>query len=297
MRTSMTLAENNASRLHHIQRFQHWYGFALLAIFLLINAAVLASSVVMEATRRGGALPFELWEPFVWEYSSTLSILILAPWVYSVIEKNLLVWSNIRQSVAVFFLGAGVFSVAHVGLMVGMRKLVYLFHDGDYVFGDLLFEFLYEFRKDVVTFSLLLLVMGGFRFIVGRLMGEANLIGEDVPPHTEPSLANKNRLLVKKLGKEFIVKLEDVEWMEASGNYVNLHINERIYPVRTTLAALAADVADKGFCRIHRSHMINLDCVDTIASLPSGDGEVTLKSGKVLNLSRRYKDELKQFLL
>jgi DNA-binding LytR/AlgR family response regulator len=130
---------------------------------------------------------------------------------------------------------------------------------------------------------------------VSRLIGEANLIDEEEAD--SPVLKTGDRLLVKKLGKEFIIKLHDVEWMESAGNYVNLHINERIYPIRKPLSTLAEEISAKGFCRVHRSHAINLDCVDSITPLPSGDGEVKLKSGKVLNISRRYKEELKQRLL
>ena len=102
-----------------------------------------------------------------------------------------------------------------------------------------------------------------------------------------------DRLLVKKLGKEFIIKVEDIEWLESCGNYVNLHIKERIYPTRATLSGLITQISDKGFCRIHRSYGINLDAVDSIAPQPSGDSEVKLKNGKILNLSRRYRDEFK----
>jgi len=105
-----------------------------------------------------------------------------------------------------------------------------------------------------------------------------------------------DRLLVKKLGKEFIVKVKDVEWLESSGNYVNLHIKGRIYPTRSTLSSLIAQISDKGFCRIHRSHGVNLDSIDSITPINSGDSEVKLINGKVLNLSRRYKEELKSRL-
>ena len=105
------------------------------------------------------------------------------------------------------------------------------------------------------------------------------------------------RLLVKKLGKEFIIKVDDIEWLESSGNYVNLHIKGRIYPMRTTLFDLIAKISTQGFCRIHRSSAINLNQVAHITPLSSGDSEVQLLNGKLLNLSRRYKESFKQRLL
>ena len=101
------------------------------------------------------------------------------------------------------------------------------------------------------------------------------------------------RILVKKLGKEFIVKLSDVEWLEASGNYVYSHMKGRIYPTRTALSAVINKITSQGFCRIYHSFAVNLDVVESITPSPSGDGEVQLNNGKILNLSRRYKGAVK----
>jgi DNA-binding LytR/AlgR family response regulator len=54
-----------------------------------------------------------------------------------------------------------------------------------------------------------------------------------------------------------------------------------------------SQISTKDFCRIHRSHAINLNSVESITPLPSGDSEVKLSNGKVLSLSRRYKDDFK----
>lgn len=293
--------------LQHYQRYQWWYGCAMLCAFLTFNAFTLATSVIMEASRNGAIPAFELWEPFVWEFSSAIAIFILIPAVVWLLDKYPLSSARLVQSILIYSCSAVVFSVGHVALMAGMRALAYLFTGASYHFGSVTYEFLYELRKDVMTFIMIIVVSYAYRFISSRLMGEANAITEErVEEGVEEGAGESegtavvkplDRLLVKKLGKEFIVKLEDVEWMESSGNYVNLHIKERIYPIRRTLGALTEDIAEKGFCRIHRSHAVNLDSVDSITSLPSGDGEVTLKSGKILNISRRYKDGLKQRLL
>ena len=81
--------------------------------------------------------------------------------------------------------------------------------------------------------------------------------------------------------------------LESSGNYVNLHIKERIYPVRSTLSQFMTQINEQGFCRIHRSYGVNLSAVESITPLPSGDYKVSIKTGNTLNLSRRYRDEFK----
>jgi DNA-binding LytR/AlgR family response regulator len=84
--------------------------------------------------------------------------------------------------------------------------------------------------------------------------------------------------------------------MESAGNYVNLYSDGRIYPLRSTLADLTLRLAEKGFSRTHRSYAVNYSAIDHISYQTSGDGEIHLKNGTVVALSRRYKDEFKQRL-
>ena len=178
----------------------------------------------------------------------------------------------------------------HVSLMVLFRKMVYFSQGLQYQFGNMPKELLYEYRKDAWFYVFVVISLYSFRFVVSRLIGEALLIKDGEEPS---KVQNYDRLLVKKLGKEFIIKVEDIEWFESCGNYVNLHVKERIYPTRNTITKLVAQISVQGFCRIHRSHGVKIDAVDIIIPQPSGDCEVQLKCGKILNLSRRYKEEFK----
>jgi len=138
---------------------------------------------------------------------------------------------------------------------------------------------------------MIIVVITAYSFILIRLQGEANFIvnGEEID-----GPISCDRILVKKLGKEFIVKVSEIEWLEASGNYVNLHVKGRIYPTRNILSKLIVEISEKGFYRIHRSYAVNIDAIEAIEKLSSGSGSVILKSGKSLNLSRHYYSELKQ---
>lgn len=95
------------------------------------------------------------------------------------------------------------------------------------------------------------------------------------------------------LSSSFIVNIEEIEWLESSDNYVNLHIKDRIHPTRSTLSDFIEEISEQGFFRIHRSYGVNLTIVSSITPLQSGDCDVTLKTGKVLSLSCRYRDEFK----
>ena len=151
----------------------------------------------------------------------------------------------------------------------------------------------YEYRKDLWSFCFIVAAIYAYDFILGRLQGEANIVANN---EDENIPQNFDRLLVKKLGKEFIIKVDDIEWLEASGNYVNLHMQGRIYPMRGTLSGLIEQLQVRGFCRIHRSFAINLNVIESITPLSSGDSEIKLNCGKALTLSRRYKEEFKRIV-
>ena len=93
-----------------------------------------------------------------------------------------------------------------------------------------------------------------------------------------------------------MIRVEDIEWLEASGNYVNLHSKGRIYPLRATLSNTLLQLGCKGFSRIHRSLAVNHTAIDSISYDSSGDGDILLKSGQQLALSRRYKDAFRAAL-
>ncbi len=278
------------TRLQHLQKYQTLYESVLVAVLFLINSTILATSIVMEEFRNGKEPDFQMWEPFVWEYTSALATLLLFPGLVWWINKYPFNWQRIRLSIVGYFFASIVFSLLHVAGMVYLRKAVYWFAGEYYDFGNLWYEFFYEYRKDAWSFLFLIAAIHSYRFIVTRLQGEANLVAND-----EESIegVNCDRLLIKKLGKEFIIKVSDIEWLESSGNYVNLHLKGRIYPMRTTLKGLVDKIADKGFARIHRSYGVNLDHVSSITPLPSGDSEIELTNGKTLTLSRRYKEQFK----
>lgn len=82
-------------------------------------------------------------------------------------------------------------------------------------------------------------------------------------------------------------------WLEANGNYVNLHSKGRIYPMHSTLAAIMVQLSQAGFCRVHRSLAVNLSYIDSISYQSSGDGSIRLRCGQQIPLSRRFKENFK----
>ena len=271
------------------------YSYLLLALYFFINAAINASSVWLEHSRDGSS-NLQLWEPIVWEYSSAISTLLLLPLLFWWFNRYPLQLSAIRRQLLAHLLGSLLFSLLHVGLMVAMRELVYLWQGGNYNFGPLVREFFYEYRKDawgyvsfVIGYQLLL-------FVYSRIKGEAHQLDSAEDIDTTPPAKAPEHFLVKKLDKEFLIRTDDIEWLEASGNYVNLHSKGRIYPLRATLSNTLLQLSSKGFSRIHRSLAVNHNAIESISYDSSGDGDILLKGGQQLALSRRYKDAFRAAL-
>jgi two-component system LytT family response regulator len=101
-----------------------------------------------------------------------------------------------------------------------------------------------------------------------------------------------DRLLVPVGETLQLIDTATVEWLEANDNYVHVHTTARSYLLRRTLQDLLEQLGDKQFARIHKSAAVNIAAVRAFTPLFKGDYEVQLRNGKVLRLSRRFKDQL-----
>lgn len=103
------------------------------------------------------------------------------------------------------------------------------------------------------------------------------------------------RLIVKTGGQLVFLKTEEVDWIQAEGNYVRLHVGTASHLVRETIQSLEASLDPDRFLRIHRSTIVNLDRVREIQPLVHGEYRVVLTDGTKLSLSRGYRDRLSRF--
>jgi two-component system LytT family response regulator len=103
------------------------------------------------------------------------------------------------------------------------------------------------------------------------------------------------RLIVKSGGRYVFVKAEEIDWVEAQGNYVRLHAGGASHLLRDSIGHLEGRLDPDRFLRIHRSTIVNLDRVREIAPLFHGEHAVVLEDGTRLTLSRGYRDRLSRF--
>src|SRR5690606_16605160 len=237
------------------------------------------------------------WEPVVWEGTSALVwLLVLIPGMAWFTGRFPLYWHLWRQRLALYLAASMVMCLVHVLAMVGLRELAYRAMGGNYDFGSWPRGLGYEYLKDARDFAGAVVLMEGYRFLMRRWQGEASLPGsgvEEEGPAAGPA-PRPERFLVRKLGREFLVAIDEIEWLQASGNYVNLHVRGRDYPLRSTLARVEEQLDPGRVARIHRSHGVAPAQVAPIEPLDSGDARVHLKDGSVLPCSRRYRQALRE---
>jgi hypothetical protein len=262
----------------------------ILALWQGLNLFVLATTQIMDAQKHGLDMP--IWQALILEGSSVFTVLALLPVLVKIMGDR---WDafSLKQKL-MMHLGLSVaFSFLHVLGMTAIRQLGFRLMGESYYFGGWGQVLIYEYRKDLMTYLTIVLFIYALRMLVRRLIGEAKYVqlGESGQDQSLP-----DRLLVKKLGKEFLISIEDIDWVSASGNYANLHVQERVYPMRSTMKTMVSLLPANQFSRIHRSTIVNLQRVAHIEAQDGGDHLVTLKGGKQLNFSRRYREQFKEAL-
>lgn len=101
-----------------------------------------------------------------------------------------------------------------------------------------------------------------------------------------------DRLMVKHDGRVFFVKVADVDWFEASGNYVRVHVGRVSHLIRETMHGIEAQLDPNLFARIHRAVIVNMDRIRELQPWFAGDYIVILRDGRQLKLSRTYREAL-----
>jgi two-component system LytT family response regulator len=114
------------------------------------------------------------------------------------------------------------------------------------------------------------------------------------PP--QPERSTFHRLAVRNNGQVLFLAPEEIEWIEAAGNYVRLSSNGESHLLRETMSGVESKLPGDRFLRIHRSAIVNLEAVRELRPSPHGDFVVVLRSGKKLPLSRGTRDRLEEAL-
>ena len=129
---------------------------------------------------------------------------------------------------------------------------------------------------------------------VRKLLDEREMASGRSASGVAPTDATRfpGRFTVRDGERYVLLRATDVDWAEASANYVRLHVGPKTFQMRMTMADLERQLDPAQFTRIHRSAIVNLDRVREIRPEWHGEYEVVLVTGAVLRLSRGYRDRL-----
>jgi two-component system, LytTR family, response regulator len=100
------------------------------------------------------------------------------------------------------------------------------------------------------------------------------------------------RLIVKSGGRVFFVRTEEIDWVEASGNYVKIHTKNDAHLLRESMKNMEARLDPKTFVRIHRSAIVNIDRIKELEPWFHGEYIVIMRDGTRLTASRVFSDRL-----
>ena len=99
-----------------------------------------------------------------------------------------------------------------------------------------------------------------------------------------------DRLLVRSTGRVHFVRTSEIDWCEAAGNYVRLHVGEESHLFRETMNGLESKLDPQHFVRIHRKTIVNVERIEELRSSLAGECTVYLRNGAKLTLSRGYRE-------
>jgi two-component system LytT family response regulator len=104
------------------------------------------------------------------------------------------------------------------------------------------------------------------------------------------------RIVVRSAGRVVFVRTSEIDWVEAAGDYVTLHVGKKSWLLRETIAEMDRKLQAKGFSRIHRSTLVNTERIGEMHPLDNGEYRLLLRDGTELKLSRSYRHQLQGLL-
>lgn len=223
----------------------------------------------------------------IYEITSIAVILALFPLVARVTSWVTPGQDDWRLVFAAHAAASLVFSAVHISAMVALRKIAFvIWFQTPYVFTDnIARDFIYEYRKDVLTYVLIV-----FFITFGRLLDQQR---RELAAAREDAQKSQ-RLTLKCGGRSIWVDASEVRWVKSASNYVEVVANGKTHLARATMKSIETQltVAGAPAVRAHRSYIVNTDHITAIK--PTGEGDVTIEmnDGAVIPGSRRYRDRL-----
>jgi len=282
---NQTISNIEAAADRRADRRLYWF----IGFMLIVSLLIQASTAHTEALRIDANADWR--GPWIKEATSHIVIFLLAPLIAQILNRAPVSLQTWRWSAPTHLGGVILFSLAHVTLMFGARKVLLPLLAGEPYNFNLLapVNFFYEFQKDIFTYALLV-----FGFATNRSLEQRRLELEAV----RRTARGDKKLTLKSGGSTIMLDAANVIWAKAAGNYVEVATGSKVFLARMTLTGLERLLAEAAndHIRVHRSHIVRRDKIVLIK--PTGEGDVTIEmsDGAILPGSRRYRDQLPETL-
>lgn len=267
-----------------VQRID-WRQVGAWAVLLAFSVVVHAYVEVATAARSG--TPLTIGRALAIETSSHLVIAALLPALYAMHAR----WpiGGRRRNLAIHVAAVVPFSLVHtLGLWL-LRQLWFAGVLGEAYSLPLTPErFGFEFAKDLFNYGLLSAGVVAMHHFFARREQQPAPVPSVEPAAPAPAI-RPERFAVRKGGREILVAVADIDWVEAAGNYAVLHVAGDRLEIRSSLSRLEGELDPQRFVRVHKSAMVNVARIAEVSPWMSGDWRIRLQDGAEVNLSRRYR--------
>lgn len=243
-------------------------------LYMIVNATSLIDQ------RQALGRPIAPWQAWVLEGTSFIAWLAMLPLVLMLASR--LSTRHVWQMVVGHVAGCLAVSIAHTALMQTLRSAAFglagLYYAPSEPWADRL---LFELRKDVITYLSIIAV-----FLIARRLVAVSDAAQ--PADTGPAL-----LELRDGSRTVMLRPDEIDWVSAAGNYVEVHGGSGTMLARRTMAELERELGPHGFVRVHRSRLVRRAAIASTETSQSGDFAITLRSGVVVLGSRRFRQNLK----
>lgn len=260
---------------------------------ILLAVSMAARSYVEIANQAKIGRPIGLDQALAIELTSHIVVAALLPALYW-LHRRWPIGESLRN-VTIHVAAVVPFSIAHTVGMAGLRLLWFSAILGTaYTFPLTADRLAYEFAKDIVSYGMLSAGVLALRYLFDRTSQRADAVAQPEVPAPPSPLSE--RFAVRKRGREIMVEMADIDWVEASGNYAVLHVGGETLEIRSSLSKLEGELDPKRFVRVHKSYLVNVTRITEVTPWVSGDWRIRLQDGAEVNLSRRYRQRFESLV-
>ena len=119
---------------------------------------------------------------------------------------------------------------------------------------------------------------------------------QDKSGNPESPATPERKITIKDRDSIKLIKVDSIAWVDAAGDYMCVHDDGETHIMRCTMNSLLEELDDTSFKRVHRSTIVNLNCIEEVIPHTKGEYFLQLENGEKIKVSRNYRDTIKTFL-